>query len=232
MKVGVLFSGGKDSTFSIYQSRLEGHRITCLLSIFPQSEESGLFHYPNLKLTELQAESMKIPHRSLRADSNSVESEMMALKKLLTLAKEEFEISGIVQGGILSDFQKKRFENICFSLGLKLLSPVWHKNQTKYMNGLIQSQFKFMIISVTADGLGESWLGKIISPQDLQELEKLAQKKGFNISFEGGEAETFVVDCPLFAFPIKIKNFKKVWDGYRGNFDILEAELDYDSRRN
>jgi len=54
----------------------------------------------------------------------------------------------------------------------------------------------------------------------------LSQKFGFNLSFEGGEAETFVTDCPLFSYPIKILKSKKTWDGYRGRFEILEAKLD------
>jgi diphthamide synthase (EF-2-diphthine--ammonia ligase) len=61
-------------------------------------------------------------------------------------------------------------------------------------------------------------------------LEKLSQKHGFNLSFEGGEAETFVIDCPLFLQPIKIEKSKKIWDGYRGRFEILEAKLDNNAR--
>ncbi|KKL70694.1 hypothetical protein LCGC14_2102370, partial [marine sediment metagenome] len=57
-----------------------------------------------------------------------------------------------------------------------------------------------------------------------------SKKYGFNLSFEGGEAETFVTDCPLFSYPIKIVKSKKIWDGYRGRFEILDAELDYRAR--
>ena len=33
----------------------------------------------------------------------------------------------------------------------------------------------------------------------LDDLEKLSVKFGFNLNFEGGEAETFVINCPLFS---------------------------------
>ncbi len=52
----------------------------------------------------------------------------------------------------------------------------------------------------------------------------------FNLNFEGGEAETFVLDCPLFSNPIIINQSKKIWDGYRGRFEILDARLNYDVR--
>jgi len=39
-----------------------------------------------------------------------------------------------------------------------------------------------------------------------------------------------VIDCPLFTFPLKIVKAKKIWDGYRGRFEILEAKLDHYAR--
>ena len=55
---------------------------------------------------------------------------------------------------------------------------------------------------------------------------RLSTKHGFNLTFEGGEAETFVLDCPLFFCPIKIIKANKIWDGYRGRFEITEAVLE------
>jgi len=104
------------------------------------------------------------------------------------------------------------------------------KNEKEYMENLLESNFHFIPISVTSDGLDESWLGKEITQEDLITLEKLSKKYGFNLSFEGGEAETFVTDCPLFSHPIKIVKSKKIWDGYRGRFEILEAKLDNHAR--
>ncbi|MBT8243019.1 MAG: ATP-binding protein, partial [Nitrosopumilus sp.] len=42
-----------------------------------------------------------------------------------------------------------------------------------------------------------------------------------------GEAETFVTNCPIFENSIKINQSKKSWDGYRGRFEIVDAELNY-----
>ncbi|HXX05245.1 MAG TPA: ATP-binding protein, partial [Candidatus Bathyarchaeia archaeon] len=51
MKLCALFSGGKDSTFAIYQARLDGHEIVCLVTVYPRSEDSHLLHYPNIGIT-------------------------------------------------------------------------------------------------------------------------------------------------------------------------------------
>jgi diphthamide synthase (EF-2-diphthine--ammonia ligase) len=60
-------------------------------------------------------------------------------------------------------------------------------------------------------------------------LKQLSEKFRFNLNFEGGEAETFVIDCPLFSNPIKINQYEKKWDGYRGRFEIVDAELNYNA---
>ena len=226
MKVAVLFSGGKDSTYSIYKAKKEGHEVVCIVTIFPQSAESELLHYPNIQYTKLQSESMNIPQISIKVDSTNPNNESQTLEDLLVRAKDDFGIHGIVHGGILSEFQRKKFEKISKSLGVTLISPLWKKDEKEYMKNLLESKFDFMAISVTSDGLDESWLGKKITKEDLEILYDLSQKYSFNLSFEGGEAETFVTDCPLFSYPIKIVKSKKIWDGYRGRFEILEAKLD------
>jgi predicted ATP pyrophosphatase (TIGR00289 family) len=159
-----------------------------------------------------------------------LEEEMNALRVLLEKAKRDFQIEGLVHGGISSEFQKKCFEKICKENDLKIITPLWNINAKKYMIDLIHSNFKFILTSVSSDGLDERWLGKIISDHDMLQLNKLSDKYGFNLNFEGGEAETFVVDCPLYSDPILITKSKTIWDGYRGRFEIEDASLDSNAR--
>jgi len=221
-----LFSGGKDSTFAIYKEKQNGNNIICAVTVFPKSDESTFLHYPNIDITKLQTKSMKMPHFFSQTNSNDVETETQEIQKLLAQAKKDYTIEGLVHGGILSKFQKERFEKIGSKLNLKIFSPLWQINQKEYLKVLIKAKFRFIITSVSSAGLDESWLGKEITIQDVEKLDKLATKHGFNLSFEGGEAETLVLDCPLFSSPIKIINSKKSWDGYRGRFEITEAILE------
>ena len=92
-----------------------------------------------------------------------------------------------------------------------------------------ESDFNFIMITVSSDGLDKQWLGKLILKSDVELLNNLSLKFGFNLNFEGGEAETFVVDCPLFSHPIKINEYMRNWDGYRGRFEIVDAELNYNA---
>ncbi len=94
------------------------------------------------------------------------------------------------------------------------------------MHTLLDNGFEFIITSVSSDGLDQSWLGKKIGYAELHELEDLSKKFQFNLNFEGGEAETFVINCPLFKNRIKIINSTKTWDGIRGRFEIVDTKLE------
>ena len=225
MKLAALFSGGKDSTCAIYRAKQEDHDIECLVSIFPQSGESYLLHYPNISTTSLQATAMKIPQILTRVNTIDPQIELEELQNLLDKARKDFGIEGIVHGGLFSDYQRTRFEKIGNDLNLKVLSPLWHIDQKNYLKELADSEFKFIITSVTSAGLDETWLGEEITRDATEKLVLLSAKHGFNLTFEGGEAETFVVDCPLFYSPIRIIQANKIWDGYRGRFEITEAAL-------
>ena len=230
MKIASLFSGGKDSTYAIYHAQKEGHVVKCLLSIQPKSQESHLLHHPNLKWTSLQSKSMRIPQLIINSNSDDVGEELETLKTILTSAKNNYHIEGVVHGGIKSNFQKNKFETVCNDLGLTIFSPLWDSEPEQYMKDLLDANFKFILTSVTSDGLDDTWLGRIIDYDDLEELKSLTKKFHFNLNFEGGEAESFVVNCPLFSYPIEIIKGEKFWDGYRGRFEIQEARLDYDVR--
>ncbi len=229
MKLGSLFSGGKDSTYAIYLAQKQGHQVACLLSIFTKSEESHLLHYPNIQWTKLQSQSMNIPQLTINSESNETNDELFALEELLQNAKDQFHIEGLVHGGIKSQFQKEKFESLCSKLDLVAITPLWNTEPEQYMNDLLNSNFVFIMITVSSDGLDDTWLGKEITKSDIDTLKNLSEKFGFNLNFEGGEAETFVVNCPLYESSIKINQAKKIWDGYRGRFEIVDAELKYNA---
>ena len=229
MKLACLFSGGKDSMYAIHTARKQGHDVVCLLSIYPKSEESHLLHHPNLRWTKLQSKSMNIPQLTISSNSDDTDDELITMGNLLQNAKDQFQIDGLLHGGIKSKFQKEKFETLCLKFNLVSVAPLWEIEPKKYMNELLDSDFNFIMTTVSSDGLDEQWLGKLILKSDIEILNNLSLKFGFNLNFEGGEAETFVVDCPLFSNPIKINEYIQNWDGYRGRFEIVDAELNYDA---
>ena len=183
MKLACLFSGGKDSTYAIHVAKKQGHDVVCLLSIFPKSEESHLLHHPNLEWTKLQSESMNIPQLTAISSSDDTGNELIIIENLLRHAKVQFQIDGLLHGGIKSKFQKEQFETLCLKLNLIPVAPLWGTEPKKYMNDLLDSGFNFMMITVSSDGLDEQWLGKLILKSDIEILNNLSSKFGFNLNF-------------------------------------------------
>jgi len=62
MKVAIMYSGGKDSTFAIDHAMEKGWDIRYLISIKPTRTDCYLFHYATVEHTKELAKILKIPH--------------------------------------------------------------------------------------------------------------------------------------------------------------------------
>src|SRR3989344_4233760 len=99
MKLGVLFSGGKDSTFATWLAKKEGYEISCLISIVSDNKESYMFHTPSIEKTKKQAEVMNIPIIFQKTEGKK-EIELKDLEEAIRKAKKKYKIEGIVTGAV------------------------------------------------------------------------------------------------------------------------------------
>lgn len=223
MKVGALWSGGKDSTYAAYvASRTD--ELVCLITVFPPSASSYMFHFPNIRWTKLQAEAMGLPQVT-RQTNGVKEEELDDLRQAVETAKKKHGIDSICTGALASDYQKTRVERVCSTLGLQCISPLWHIDPETHLRRLLREGFVVEVVSVSALGLDETWLGRTIDGAAIDELVKMGAKYRFHIAFEGGEAETFVLDCPLFSRRVEILSSERHWKGDSGYLDITDARL-------
>jgi len=223
MKLGVLFSGGKDSTLAMHMAEKE-HEISCLLSMKSENNESYMFHTPNIDITELQAESLNLPLVT-GFTKGEKEAELSDLKDLIDSAVELFGIEGIVTGAVASEYQASRIQKICDELELKCVNPLWQMNQLELLNELLARGFDVMIVAVGAYPLTDSWLGRKLDKGIISELAELQNKYGVNPAGEGGEFESLVLNAPLFKKRLEIKKAEKEYKNHVGIFRILNAEL-------
>ena len=59
MLLGVLFSGGKDSVYACRRA-LEKNEVACLITLVSENPDSYMFHTPNIRYSQMQAEALGI----------------------------------------------------------------------------------------------------------------------------------------------------------------------------
>ena len=223
MRLGVLFSGGKDSAFAAWRA-MGREEVACLITVLPSNPESYLFHTPNIRFTALQAGAAGLPLVS--AGSAGVEEEEVSdLSRAISLAVEEQGIEGVVTGAIRSVYQATRVQRVCHDLGLWCFNPLWQRDEEEYLEEVVSSGFRFLVSGVSAAPLGEAWLGREVDRAALGELAALAGRHRMNPAGEGGEYETFVLDAPFFRKRIEILEASREYHGDRGVYRIKDARL-------
>ncbi len=225
VKLAALFSSGKDSCYAVHVMKRQNYDIKCLVTIKSKNKDSYMYHTPNVRIAELQAEALGIPI-IMQESSGEKEKELEDLEEALIIAKQKYNIEGVVCGAIFSNYQRDRVYKVAEELGLKVFTPLWHKNQEVLLNELLANDFEIVISSIASDGLSESWLGREIDEKMIDELVKMNKKNGINVAFEGGEAETLVLDCPMFKKKLSIIGARKIMDGNcSGVFEIDEINI-------
>lgn len=207
----VLFTGGKDSCLALLKAR-KNYDVKFLLTIIPKNPDSFMFHFPDEKILEKQAEMLGM-NLIVNRSKGEKEKELKDLRKLLRLVKNEVEI--IVVGGIKSNYQANRVRALCKKLGLEVYAPLWNYNAEQLWKELLNSGFKIIITKIACEGFGKEWLGRIIGTKELVELKKLSEKYKFDLSGEGGDFETAVLYMPGFRREININYDVKTEGKYR-----------------
>ena len=220
MNVASLFSGGKDSVFSIYIVKQWGWNVRYLVTINPKKNNSWMFHKININQTEKIGEALDIP--LIKGDTEGAkEFELEDLKDLL----KNLDIDGVISGAIASEYQRTRIEKICHELNIKSFTPLWHKNQDLILREQIKAGFKIMIVGVFAFGMKKNWLGRILDFSLLEELIELAKEFKINVAGEGGEYETITLDGPIFNKKIVIDDYLISWKRDNGYLKINKSHL-------
>lgn len=217
MRLASLFSGGKDSVFSMYATIQSGHEVPYIVSINPIGDMSWIFHVPNIDKVPVMAEAMGRQHIIGTTDGTE-EGDM----KGLTEALSGLDIDGVVLGAVWSDYQMDRINRVCGDLDLKVLAPMWRKDQNMIAHEIVDSGIKAEIIGYYAEGFGPEWLGRTIDDEAIKDLEKLSKKYGISVIGEGGEYETLVTDSPMHRYPLEIEGSNKVIGRNSGTLNVTK----------
>ncbi|XP_049681084.1 diphthine--ammonia ligase isoform X1 [Accipiter gentilis] len=227
MRVVALISGGKDSCYNMMQCVAAGHQIVALANLRPaentgQTDELDSYMYQTVghHAIDLYADALDLPlYRGFikgtsvntgRVYTTCQQDEVEDLYHLMKLVKDKEGVEGVSVGAILSDYQRVRVEDVCRRLNLQPLAYLWRRKQEILLKEIISSNIQAIIIKVAAFGLDpDKHLGKTLDQMEPDLLE-LSEKYGVHVCGEGGEYETFTLDCPLFKKKIAVDSAKVV----------------------
>ena len=247
MKVAILASGGKDSTYAAWWAGLQGWEVVSLVTVLVRGEDSMMFQLQNSWIAGLQAYSIGTSWKPVFSDGEeekeivdlemalcgngnvtlSIENvwpEGVEIPKDLENHKGPLEIDGLVVGALRSDYQKTRIERMCERLGIRSFCPLWHKDQFEHMESLVEHGFEVVFTSVSTEGMDERWIGSKLDEDALNELKEASREFRFNLDGEGGEFETIVTDAPHMKRKILLDG-EVIWHGSRGVLELKSCRL-------
>lgn len=231
MKVVGLISGGKDSCYNLMKCVQNGHEIVALINLYPADEnkdelDSYMYQTVGHQLIQYYSEALELPlfRRPIKGLPLNIEldyvenkidektsetnqtDEVEDLFEILKEVKDKIEFEAVSVGAIFSSYQNNRVLNVCKRLNLQVLAYLWQLDQKKLLNSMIQDGLEAIILKVASIGLiPEIDLGKNLKEMQ-SKLVELESKYGINVCGEGGEYETFTLDCPLFKKRIQIED--------------------------
>jgi ABC transporter with metal-binding/Fe-S-binding domain ATP-binding protein len=219
MRLVALISGGKDSLYALNCAMRE-HKVEQLVNVRP-IDDSFMFHVPCAHLTSLISQAVEIP--LISGVSSSQQDELALLRDLL----QDLAADGVVVGTIASNYQMNRLATLCDQLDLALYAPLWNRGGESLLRDMARLM-EIKLVQVAANGMDESWLGRTLDQETVDDLIFLNKRYGVNIMGEGGEYETLVLDAPIFRKRIKVINYDKKWfsEQCRGFIEIQKIDLE------
>src|SRR2546430_15228982 len=140
-----------------------------------------LFHTPNLHLTPLQAEAMRIPLVRETAATGE-EGELDALRRIF----HRIDVDGVVVGAIASDYQHDRVNRIAEEVGLRIFAPLWRRDPHRLLRDYLASGFEIVFSSRSPAGLDASWLWRRWGRAAIDDLVRLGRRRGLPPCGQGG----------------------------------------------
>jgi len=226
MDVAILYSGGKDSTYAIEYCQNKGWDIKYLISIKPNRTDCYLYHFATVELTKELAKILKYNHFYLTCNIADPEKEALIVKNLIQEQQKTNKIDALVLGGVgLQETQLRSLQKTLLPLKVEVFASHAGLDPENVFREILSKGYRILITQIATDG-GKKWLGKEISKDNFEELKNDSIKYGFNLIFEGGYADTLVLDGPIFNKKLEILDSEEIFESeYNGYVQVKKYKV-------
>jgi uncharacterized protein (TIGR00290 family) len=185
------WSGGKDSCYALMQAMANGSQPVVLLNVLNEAGKISRSHGIPADILRAQAQAAGLPIHLISSSWQEYESRFVEALKELT---DQYQLTEAVFGDIDLQAHRDWEEKVCAAAGLTAVLPLWQQNRKDLVARMLESGIETMIVSCNTV-MGERFLGRIITPGLVEELESI----GVDACGENGEYHTLVRNCPLFS---------------------------------
>jgi diphthamide synthase (EF-2-diphthine--ammonia ligase) len=217
MKAVIIWSGGKDSAYALYKARQQGIDVKYAITgyfrdmLVPPTEET------------IKAQTAAVGLESIILYSDLITFQIAVEQKLKELIDKE-NIECVIHGEGHSMSNISWFRDMCKSLKVKPMLPVFTIPAIDLMNELFDNNFKFIItrflVTSFDDPLVSEYAGKDYTRKIFNEVLSSYPPAEHGLALSSnpfgpsGLLQTFVYDGPIFTKPIsvnlEIKQFGRV----------------------
>ncbi|KQB40771.1 PP-loop superfamily ATP-utilizing enzyme [Flavobacterium daejeonense] len=204
------WSSGKDSALALYKIlQNPDFKIEYLLTSVNQQFQRISMHGVRVELLEQQAKSIGIPLEIMQIpEMPSMEVYENVMQQTLEKLKEKGITHSVFGDIFLEDLRQYREDKLA-TIGFEAVFPIWKIPTKDLIQEFIALGFKTIVVCVNERYLDQSFVGRIIDQQFIDDL-----PENVDVCGENGEFHTFCFDGPIFQKPIEFETGEIVYRKY------------------
>ena len=185
-KCVALFTGGKESVFSILKAKDLGYEVEELIFL----EKPGF----SVHKVNIQAVKAVAPMLGHRLEALKVSNEILEDKLLITYLErlKEQGITTLVTGNVKIEENHTTYVKLCEKVGLELIEPLYNRDTLELLLKYAEIGLDFLIIGIRRNSLSHEWLGKTITRENFENFLAEVLSNGIDPCGEYGEYHTLV----------------------------------------
>ena len=200
-RAAISWSGGKDSCAALHRTHAQ-YDCVCMITMFDAAAERSRSHGLRPELLDAQADRLGLRRVTGRCTWDTYDA---AFSGALREARAD-GVTHVIFGDILYDGHRGWAESQCAAHGLVAVEPLFGSPTRTLFDEWTSSGGDALIVTARAEFLDESWLGRPLRREMLEEFTRL----GVDPCGERGEYHTLVTNSPLFRSPIDVEYGERV----------------------
>ena len=194
-RAAISWSGGKDGCTALQRVR-SGFDVVAMITMLDEQGTRSRSHGLRPEVIAAQAERLGLHWLTGTCTWDTYTTEFCRVLSRLN----EHGVTHVIFGDIMFASHRAWNERVCATEKMTPVLPLWGEPTDRLLHEFLDSGGDARFVTVRADALDESWLGRRLTSDILPEL----QRRGVDPCGENGEYHTLVTNSPLFSSPLPV----------------------------